>query len=123
MIIYTSKNGGNLPQQIMNKSIPAGIDLIIQRDRELVTAQSNVQPALQGASPTAGTSAKRYLAEQQSSAVGVADYVSSFNNFKLRVARKQMWTIQCFYEDNRSVKITGQDIRKYYNRATMGDID
>lgn len=122
-IIYTSKNGGNLPQQIMNKSLPAGIDLIMQRDEKLVQTQSNVQPALQGASPTAGTSAKRYLAEQNSSAVGVADYVSSFENFKLRVAKKQMWTIQCFYDDNRSVKITGLDIRQFYNKATMGDID
>ena len=122
-IIYTTKKGGNLPQQIMNKSLPAGVELILQRDRELVTTQSNVQPALQGASPTAGTSAKRYLAEQQSSAVGVADYVSSFNNFKLRVAKKQMWTIQCFYDDRRSVKITGMEVRKFYNKATMGDID
>ena len=123
VIIYTSKNGGNLPQQIMNKSLPAGIDLIMQRDEKLVQTQSNVQPALQGVSPTAGTSAKRYIAEQQSSAIGIADYVSSFYNFTLRVAKKQMWTIQCFYDDNRSVKITGQDIRQYYNRATMGDID
>lgn len=123
MIIYTSKNSGNLPQQIMNKSLPAGIDLIIQRDRELVTAQSNVQPALQGATPTAGTSAARYRAEQQSSAIGVTDYVSSYENFKLRVAKKQLWTIQCFYDDRRSVKITGQDIRAYFNRDTMGDLD
>ncbi len=123
MIIYTSKNGGQIPQQIMNKSLPAGIDLIMQRDRELVTTQSNVQPALQGATPSAGTSAARYRAEQQSSAIGVADYISSYENFKLRVAKKQMWTIQCFYDDRRSIKITGQDIRAYYNRDTMGDID
>ena len=123
IIVYTSKNGGNTPTSVVNRSLPAGIEMILQRDRELVSAQSNVQPALQGASPTAGTSAKRYLAEQQSSAVGVADYVASFNNFTLRVGQKQMWTIQCFYDDRRSVKITGQDIRKYYNRATMGDID
>lgn len=123
IIVYTSKNGGNAPTSVVNRSLPAGIEMIMQRDRELVSTQSNVQPALQGASPTAGTSAKRYLAEQQSSAVGVADYVASFNNFTLRVGQKQMWTIQCFYDDRRSVKITGQDIRKYYNRATMGDID
>lgn len=123
IIVYTSKSGGNAPTSVVNRSLPAGIEMIMQRDRELVSTQSNVQPALQGASPTAGTSAKRYLAEQQSSAVGVADYVASFNNFTLRVGQKQMWTIQCFYDDRRSVKITGQDIRKYYNRATMGDID
>ena len=123
VIVYTSKTGGNPPKSVVNNSLPAGIEMILQRDRELVATQSNVQPALQGASPTAGTSAKRYMAEQRSSAVSVADYISSFDNFKLRVAKKQMWTIQGFYDDNRSVKITGQDIRAYYNKATMGDID
>ena len=122
-VLYTSKNDGKLPQQIQNQSLPAGIEMIMQRDRELLTTQSNVQPALQGQSPDAGTSAKRYLAEQQSSAVGVTDYVASFNNFARRVAKKQLWCIQCFYDSKRSVQITGEDIWRYFNPDTMGDIE
>lgn len=123
VLLYTSKNGGNPPQQVQNKSLPAGIDLILQRDKDLVQQQSNVQSALQGAAPTAGTSARRYMAEQQASATGIADYVMSFNNFKLRVAKKQIWIIQCFYDSHRSVQITGQDVWKYFNPETMGDIE
>lgn len=123
IILYTSKKGGNVPQQIMNKSLPAGIDLIMQRDRELLTQQSNVQAALQGAAPTAGTSAKRYLAEQNASATGVADYVASFNNFRLRIARKQIWVMQCFYDSHRSVQITGEDLWGYFDEDKMGDVD
>ena len=123
IILYTSKEGGNVPQQIMNKSLPAGIELIMQRDRELLTQQSNVQAALQGAAPTAGTSAKRYLAEQNASATGVADYVASFNNFLLRIARKQIWVMQCFYDSHRSVQITGEDIWAYFDEDRMGDVD
>lgn len=122
-ILYTSKNGGNVPQQIQNKSLPAGLEMIMQRDRELVQTQSNVQPALQGASPASGTSYKRYAAEQQSSAVGVTDYVASFNNFSLRLAKKQLWTIQAFYTSRRSVQITGEDVWRYWDPETMGDID
>ena len=95
----------------------------MQRDRELLQTQSNVQPALQGAAPTAGTSFKRYAAEQQSSATGVTDYVASFNNFALRLAKKQLWTIQAFYTSRRSVQITGEDFWRYYDPDTMGDIE
>lgn len=123
VILYTSKGGGNVPQSLQNKSLPAGIDLILQRDKELVQQQSNVQSALQGAAPTAGTSARRYMAEQQASATGIADYVMSFNNFKLRVAKKQVWIMQHFYDSHRSVQITGEDIWKYFNPETMGDIE
>ncbi len=123
IILYSSKKGGNIPQTLQNKSLPAGIEMILQRDRELVQQQSNVQSALQGAAPTAGTSARRYMAEQQASATGIADYVMSFNNFKLRVAKKQVWIIQGFYDSHRSVQITGEDVWKYYNPDTMGDIE
>lgn len=123
VVLYTSKDGGNMPQQIQNQTLPAGLELIMQRDRELLQTQSNVQPALQGATPTAGTSYKRYAAEQQSSATGITDYVASFNNFSLRVAKKQLWTIQCFYDGRRSVQITGEDVWKYYDQDTMGDVD
>lgn len=122
-IIYTTKKGGQVPQQLQNKSLPAGIDLILQRDKDLVQQQSNVQSALQGAAPTAGTSARRYMAEQQASATGIADYVMTFNNFKLRVAKKQIWIMQGFYDSHRSVQITGEDIWKYFNPETMGDIE
>ena len=123
IILYTSKKGGNPPQSVHNKSLPAGIDIILQRDKDLVQQQSNVQSALQGAAPTAGTSARRYMAEQQASATGIADYVMSFNNFKLRVAKKQVWMIQGFYDSRRSVQITGEDVWKYFNPDTMGDIE
>ncbi len=123
LVLYSSKQGGNIPQQLQNKSLPAGIDLILQRDKDLVQQQSNVQSALQGAAPTAGTSARRYMAEQQASATGIADYVMSFNNFKLRVAKKQIWMMQGFYDSHRSVQITGEDIWKYFNPDTMGDIE
>lgn len=123
VVLYTSKNDGNMPQQIQNASLPAGLELIMQRDRELLTTQSNVQPALQGQSPDAGTSARRYLAEQQSSAVGVTDYVASFNNFAKRVAKKQVWGIQCFYDSKRSVQVTGEDMWRYFNPDTMSDIE
>ncbi len=123
LILYTSKKGAKPPVPLQNKSLPAGIDLILQRDRELITSQSGIQPAMQGVHVGSNTSEGRYRMEKEGSATSISDYIGSFNNFTLRVARKQMWTIQWFYDDLRSVKITGQDIRKYFNRSTMSDID
>lgn len=123
MIIYTSKNGGQVPQAIQNKSIPAGVELLLQRDRDLVTNQSGIQPAMQGIHVGSNTSEGRYRMEKEGAATSVADYIASFNNFELRVAKKQVWTMQWFYSAQRSVKITGQDIKQFYNPETMGDLD
>ncbi len=121
VILYTSKKGGNIPTSIQNKSIPAGIDLIIQRDRELLTSQSGIQPAMQGVHHN--SSGKQYQIEREASATSVADYISAFNNFVLRVARKQLWTMQGHYTSRHSIMLTGQDIRQYYNPETMQDVD
>lgn len=123
VIVYTSKKDGKVPQQVMNRSMPAGVELLLQRDRELVTSQSGVQPAMQGIHVGSNTSEGRYRMEKEGAATSVADYVGSFNNFELRVARKQIWTMQCFYTSRRSIKITGQDMLQYFNRETMGDMD
>ena len=123
IIVYTSKNGANPPQAIKDRSIPAGIELLLQRDRELVTSQSGIQPALQGVHMGSNTSEGRYQMERQGAATSVADYVDSFYNFRQRVAKKQLWVMQCFYTDRHSVKITGRDIRSFYNSMTMGDAD
>lgn len=121
IFLYTSKKGGNIPQSIQNKSLPAGIELIMQRDQNLVTQQSGIQPALQGVHHN--TSGKQYQIEKDSSATSVTDYVSAFNDFQLRVAKKQLWTMQDHYDSHRSILITGLDIKQFYNPDTMRDID
>lgn len=120
-VLYTSKKGGNPPQTLTNTTLPAGLNLIMQRDQQLVTQQSGVQPALQGVH--ANSSGKQYQIEKDSSATSVTDYVSAFNNFQLRLAKKQMWTMQWFYDAHRSILITGEDITREYNPETMQDID
>lgn len=122
IILYTSKRGGNLPTTLQNKSLPAGIELIMQRDAGLVKQQSGIQEALQGVHQ-GNTSGKQYQIEKESAATSVTDYVSTFNNFMLRVAKKQMWTMQWYYTSHHSVLLTGEDMRQYFNPETMKDID
>jgi len=121
VVIYTSKKGGNAPTQIQNKSLPAGIDLILQRDANMVERQSGIQPAMQGVHKN--TSGKQYQIEKDSAVTSVTDYISSYNNFQLRVAKKQVWTMQCYYSSQRSIIMTGEDFKTYFDRSKMSDID
>ncbi|GEM_PF-1024588 len=121
IILYTSKKGGNMPTQIQNKSLPAGIDLIMQRDANMVERQSGIQPAMQGVHKN--TSGKQYQIEKDSAVTSVTDYISSYNNFQLRVAKKQVWTMQGYYSSQRSIIMTGEDFKTYFDRKKMSDID
>lgn len=122
IVLYTSKKGGQTPATLMNHSMPAGLDLILERDRNLLTNQSGIQPALQGVHAT-NTTGTQYRIERDSSAASISDYISCFNTFLLNVAVKQIWTMQWYYTGQRSIQITGEDYRQYFNPDTMRDID
>jgi len=122
VILYSSKKGGNLPQSLKSNSNPATIDWMIKYSEQQIAQQSGVQQALQGAH-IANTSGVQYRMERESAATTVSDYIETFNQFKLRVAKKQLWTMQCFYDNNRCVQITGEDFMTYYNKETMADVD
>ena len=122
VLLYTSKKGGNLPQSLKSNSNPATIDWMIKYSEQQITQQSGVQQSLQGAH-IANTSGVQYRMERESAATTVSDYIETFNQFKLRVAQKQLWTMQCFYKNNRCAQITGEDFMTYYDEATMCDVD
>jgi len=120
-ILYTSKKGGNIPQTIQGKSIPAGMQWMAEFNKQMVTDQSGVQPSLQGAH-VGNTSGRQYNMERQQAATSVNDHLETLNQFKLREAEKKLWTMQCFYDSSRSIQITGDDFRTYYDES-YSDID
>ena len=121
LVLYTSKKSGNAPVTLNSATIPTGLQLLMNRDKEMVIQQSGIQPALQGVHQN--SSGTQYQMERDASAASITDYVSSFNNFMLRVSKKQMWTMQWHYPDNYSIQITGKSIRQYFRKETMQDID
>ena len=122
VLLYTSKKGGNLPQSLKSQSNPATIDWMIKYSEQQITQQSGVQQSLQGAHIT-NTSGVQYRMERESAATTVSDYIESFNQFKLRVAQKQLWVMQCYYQNNRCAQITGEDYMTYYDEEMMSDVD
>ena len=120
VVLYDS-NKGKAPVALQGNNIPAGLEWMITQNQSLVVSQSGVQGALQGVHRN--TSGRQYQMERQSAATTVADYMGAFYDFKLRVSKVQLWEIQQFYDSNRSVKLTGEDVMQYFDPVTMGDIN
>ena len=121
IILWNSKNGGKPPQTLVNKSIPAGVDFMVNFAKTMASEGSGVQGALQG--KHRNTSGKQYQLERESSSTTIQDFVESFNNFKVRVAKKKLYLIQEFCTDADSVKLTGDEFEIHFNPETMRDMD
>ena len=120
-ILWNSKNGGKPPQTLVNKSIPAGVDFMVNFAKTMASEGTGVQGALQG--QHRNTSGKQYQLERESSSTTIQDFVESFNNFKVRVAKKKLYLIQEFCTDADSVKLTGDEFEIHFNSETMRDMD
>ncbi len=120
VVIYDGANG-NPPQPLAQNHLPQGLDWMINQNQSIVVSQSGVQGALQGVHRN--TSGKQYQMERESSATTVADYYGAFYGFCKRVSKVQLWQIQQFYDSHRSVKVSGEDVKQYYNPDTMMDVN
>ena len=118
---WDSSKGGEKPEVLMNKSMPAGVEFMINFAKTMAAEGSGVQGALQGVHRN--TSGKQYQLERESASTSVTDYVESFNCFKLREAKLKTYLIQEFCNEHDSVKLVGDDYRTYFNPETMRDMD
>lgn len=118
---WDSSKGGEKPEVLMNKSIPAGVEFMINFAKMMAAEGSGVQGALQGVHRN--TSGKQYQLERESASTSVTDFVESFNCFKLREAKLKIYLIQEFCNEHDSVKLVGDDYRTYFNPETMRDMD
>lgn len=120
-IYWNSANGGEKPEVLSNKTMPAGVEFMISFAKTMAAEGSGVQGALQGVHRN--TSGKQYQLERESASTSVTDYVESFNCFKLREAKLKTYLIQEFCNEHDSVKLVGDDYRTYFNPETMRDMD
>jgi len=120
VVIYNSEKG-EAPKPLAQNHLPQGLDWMINQNQSIVVSQSGVQGALQGVHRN--TSGKQYQMERESAATTVADYFGAFYSFQKRVCKIQLWQIQQFYDSHRSVKVSGEDFKQYYNPETMMDVN
>ncbi len=120
VVLYDGTKGDK-PTQLQGSNIPAGLEWMINQNESMMVGQSGVQGALQGVHRN--TSGKQYQMERESASTTVADYFGAFYDFDLRISKVQLWMIQQFYDSTRSVKLTGEDVKTYWNPETMSDVN
>lgn len=121
VVVYDGSKG-NAPSSLTGSvTIPSGLEWLINQNQSIAVSQSGVQGALQGVHRN--TSGKQYQMEREAASTTVADYFGAFYDFSQRVSKVQLWEIQQFYDSHRSVKLTGEDYKQFYNPDTMMDVN
>lgn len=123
-IFYTPKKTmpNVKPEIITSNAVNIGTNELLQIELNLMREVTNVSGALQGKTPSAGTSAARYAQESQNSTTSLFTILSDMDVFTEKLANKKCMTIQQFYDEGR--KIYDRNFNKVYSydRLSARDI-
>ncbi|MBQ7462416.1 MAG: hypothetical protein IJS63_09220 [Bacteroidaceae bacterium] len=108
VIVYKAKPGIEPPQQIANNSTNIGINELLQLQLKFFEDISGVHGALQGRTPTSGTSGTLYAQQQQNATTSLLDLLDSFSMFVVDAAYKDVKNMQQFYDTKKVFNIAGR---------------
>lgn len=117
------KQGAAIPQQMMNRSMPAGLGDMIKLQMALMEDVSGVQGALQGKQANSGTSGILYQQQTNNASNSIIDLLESFSSFTISGMYKKSKNIQQFYDDRKIIKIVGRKGCIQWDPETMGGVD
>jgi len=123
-IFYTPdpRTPNQRPEIITSNAVNIGTNELLQIELNLIREVTNVSGALQGKTPSAGTSAARYAQESQNATTSLYTILSDMEVFTEKLATKKCMTIQQFYENGRRIfNKDGQNIYNY-DRLTARDV-
>ena len=86
----------------------------LQIQLNMIHEVSGVSGALQGKTPTSGTSAARYAMESQNATTTIYPLIKKFNGFEERIAQKKCITMQQFYEEGRDITPRKSEKQVFY---------
>ena len=108
VILYKpSRNTDRMPQQITTNSVPVGIHEMINLQINLIEDISGVHSAIQGKTPSSGTSGTLYAQETQNAAINTLDIMKTHSSFKEVRDRKIIQTAIQFYNGKRRIISSG----------------
>lgn len=99
-----------------------GTQEMLQMQINLIRDISNVSGALQGKTPSSGTSAQRYSMETQNATTSLYPVLKDFSVFTEQVAEKKVEFIKQFYEQGRLVFDKGNNGMLEYDAIAAEDI-
>lgn len=127
MIVYNDKLGQPdlKPNVLFSNATNIGVSELLQMQLSLIDRISNVQGALQGRTPSAGTSASRYAQETQNATTSLASLLKRYSSFVEDVAKKKVKIMQQFYEDGRYIAVGSKDKNKItrFSQSAVRDVE
>ena len=124
MVFYTPKATlpNSRPDVVTSNAVNLGTNELLQIELNLIREVSNVSGALQGKTPTAGTSASRYAQESQNASTSLYSILKDMEVFTESVAQKKCMMIKQYYEDGRIVFNRDYTSSMEYDRLAARDI-
>lgn len=124
VILYKPSKSGQVPQQVANNSTNIGINELLQLQLKFFEDISGVHGALQGRTPTSGTSGTLYAQQQQNATTSLLDLLDSFSTFVVDAAYKDVKNMQQFYDSKRVFNIAGKSgAQVEYDPKKIRDIE
>ena len=119
----TNKMNPNLrPEIISSGAVQIGTQELLQMQLNLAREITNVSGALQGKTPSAGTSAARYAQETQNATTSLESLMQDFTSFSEQIARTKCMFIKQYYRNGRMVYNSMRQLIDYDNLSCQ-DVD
>ena len=123
LFFETNKMNPNLrPEIISSGAVQIGTQELLQMQLNLAREITNVSGALQGKTPSAGTSAARYAQETQNATTSLESLMQDFTSFAEQIARTKCMFIKQYYRDGRMVYNSNRHLLDY-DRLSARDVD
>ena len=124
LFFETNKMNTNLrPEIISSGAVQLGTQELLQMQLNLARDITNVSGALQGKTPSAGTSAARYMQETQNATTSLESIMQDFTSFSEQIARKKCMMIKQYYRNGRLVTNKDNTVLFDYDRMSVRDVD
>lgn len=124
LIIYaTNRQNPNLrPEIITSNAVQIGTTELLNMEMNLVRDITNVSGALQGKTPTSGTSAQRYSMETQNSTTALYSVFADMTSFTEELARKKVEVIKQYYPDGKYILNKDMTSTLVFDKLKVGDV-
>lgn len=110
------------PEIITSNAVQIGTTELLQMQLNLTREITNVSGALQGKTPSAGTSASRYSLEQQNATTSLYSLLSDMTVFTEKLTRKKVSNIKQYYDDGRLILNKDNTNLIEYDRLSARDV-
>ncbi|MBQ7685212.1 MAG: hypothetical protein IJT48_12065, partial [Bacteroidaceae bacterium] len=124
LFVQTNKLNPNLrPEIITSNAVQIGTQELLQMELNLARDITNVSGALQGKTPSAGTSAARYNQETENATTSLNSIMADFKSFMESIATKKVMLIKQYYRKGRLIANKDNTNFFEYDNLSARDVD